>query len=156
MYHCTSLPLLNSVASTMTTLMAASFPKIATSSSIGIQSRRYPLIVIPNQIRIFRRKTTIPSVSNQSSSSPGLYSAQKFDLTLSNVDLVLEDVRPYLIADGGNVDVVSVEHGVISLRLQGPFFASFSPTFILPLFFFFFIYKSEWNRWKGFLLVSIE
>ncbi|CAN0888771.1 NifU-like protein 1, chloroplastic [Linum grandiflorum] len=53
------------------------------------------------------------------SSSPGLYSAQKFDLTAQNVDLVLEDVRPYLIADGGNVDVVSVEDGVISLQLQG-------------------------------------
>lgn len=35
------------------------------------------------------------------------------------MDLVLEDVRPYLISDGGNVDVVSVEDGVISLKLQG-------------------------------------
>lgn len=49
----------------------------------------------------------------------GLYSAQKFELTAENVDLVLEDVRPYLISDGGNVDVVSVEDGVVSLRLQG-------------------------------------
>jgi len=51
--------------------------------------------------------------------SPGLYSAQTFDLTPQNVDLVLEDVRPFLIADGGNVDVVSVEDGVVSLKLQG-------------------------------------
>ncbi|CAL5367642.1 unnamed protein product [Camellia sinensis] len=36
-----------------------------------------------------------------------------------NVDMVLEDVRPYLISDGGNVDVVSVADGVISLKLQG-------------------------------------
>lgn len=35
------------------------------------------------------------------------------------MDLVLEDVRPYLIADGGNVDVVSVEDGIVSLKLQG-------------------------------------
>lgn len=35
------------------------------------------------------------------------------------MNLVLEDVRPYLIADGGNVDVVSVEDGIISLKLQG-------------------------------------
>ncbi|NP_001238705.1 NifU-like protein 1, chloroplastic [Glycine max] len=63
-----------------------------------------------------------PSASNPNqneSSSPGLYSAKKFDLTASNVDLVLDDVRPYLIADGGNVDVVSVEDGVVSLRLEG-------------------------------------
>ncbi|XP_061366262.1 nifU-like protein 1, chloroplastic [Gastrolobium bilobum] len=68
-----------------------------------------------------RSSSTIQSVSasNHNQSSSGLYSAQKFDLTASNVDLVLEDVRPYLIADGGNVDVVSVEDGVISLRLQG-------------------------------------
>ncbi|KAJ4954728.1 hypothetical protein NE237_011511 [Protea cynaroides] len=51
--------------------------------------------------------------------SPGLYSAQTFELTAENVDLVLEDVRPYLISDGGNVDVVSVQDGVISLKLQG-------------------------------------
>ena len=36
-----------------------------------------------------------------------------------NVDRVLDDVRPYLIADGGNVTVVSVEDGVISLKLEG-------------------------------------
>ncbi|CAA7013105.1 unnamed protein product [Microthlaspi erraticum] len=51
--------------------------------------------------------------------SPGLYSAQTFELTPQNVDLVLEDVRPFLIADGGDVDVVSVEDGVVSLKLQG-------------------------------------
>ncbi|CAE6141511.1 unnamed protein product [Arabidopsis arenosa] len=51
--------------------------------------------------------------------SPGLYSAQTFELTPQNVDLVLEDVRPFLISDGGNVDVVSVEDGVVSLKLQG-------------------------------------
>ncbi|KAJ0250103.1 NifU-like protein 1 [Hirschfeldia incana] len=52
-------------------------------------------------------------------SPPGLYSAQTFELTPQNVDLVLEDVRPFLISDGGNVDVVSVEDGVVSLKLQG-------------------------------------
>ncbi|KAK9139141.1 hypothetical protein Scep_008822 [Stephania cephalantha] len=55
----------------------------------------------------------------KSSETKGLYSAQTFELTVKNVDLVLEEVRPYLIADGGNVDVVSVEDGVISLQLQG-------------------------------------
>lgn len=57
--------------------------------------------------------------ASSSGSSPGLYSAQKFELTPQNVDLVLEDVRPYLIADGGNVAVVSVEDGIVSLQLQG-------------------------------------
>jgi Fe-S cluster biogenesis protein NfuA len=37
------------------------------------------------------------------------------------VDDVLEEVRPYLIADGGNVKVVSVDdiNKTISLALQG-------------------------------------
>lgn len=57
----------------------------------------------------------------ETGSSSGLYSAQQFKLTVKNVDLVLEDVRPYLIADGGNVDVISVEDGIISLKLQGQY-----------------------------------
>ncbi|WOL00277.1 nifU-like protein 1, chloroplastic [Canna indica] len=51
--------------------------------------------------------------------TPGLYSAKVYELTKENVNLVLDDVRPYLIADGGDVDVVSVEDGVISLQLLG-------------------------------------
>ncbi|XP_022144330.1 nifU-like protein 1, chloroplastic [Momordica charantia] len=77
----------------------------------------------PNSLkRVLPRRGIKASASNSgpsTSSSPGLYSAQKFELTIGNVDLVLEDVRPYLIADGGNVDVVSVEDGVVSLKLVG-------------------------------------
>ncbi|WJX79885.1 NifU-like protein 1, chloroplastic [Trifolium repens] len=74
----------------------------------------------PNLNRTSLRKLIrLVSSANQNQSSPGLYSATKFDLTASNVDLVLEDVRTYLISDGGNVDVVSVENGVVSLKLQG-------------------------------------
>ncbi|KAK6937245.1 NIF system FeS cluster assembly, NifU, C-terminal [Dillenia turbinata] len=68
---------------------------------------------------VFNQRPIRASTETKASNSPGLYSAQKFELTVKNVDLVLEDVRPYLIADGGNVDVVSVEDGVISLKLQG-------------------------------------
>ncbi|KAM5558415.1 nifU-like protein 1, chloroplastic [Rosa sericea] len=76
------------------------------------------------QRRIFlgsaiRASNASAAAESSSSSSPGLYSAKQFELTVPNVDLVLEDVRPYLIADGGNVDVVSVEDGVVSLKLQG-------------------------------------
>lgn len=49
----------------------------------------------------------------------GLYSAETYDFTVENVDKVLDEVRPYLIADGGNVEVVGVKDGVVSLRLQG-------------------------------------
>ena len=43
------------------------------------------------------------------------------DFTKENIDKVLEEVRPYLIADGGNVAVVSIDEKTrsISLILQG-------------------------------------
>ena len=41
------------------------------------------------------------------------------ELTMENVDLVLDEMRPYLLADGGNVAVRSVDGGVIELELQG-------------------------------------
>lgn len=41
------------------------------------------------------------------------------EMTVAGVDAVLDEVRPYLLADGGNVDVVFVRDGVVGLRLQG-------------------------------------
>ena len=54
-----------------------------------------------------------------SQAGQGLYSAETYEFTVENVDKVLDEVRPYLIADGGNVEVVDVKDGVVSLRLQG-------------------------------------
>ncbi len=39
-------------------------------------------------------------------------------MTVEAVDKALDDVRPYLISDGGNVEVVAVEGGRVMLRLQ--------------------------------------
>lgn len=99
---------------------------IPTKLNLRIQQKQhnlnFALFNFKNPKQNSRTSTTVirsSSTANQNQSSPGLYSATKFDLTASNVDLVLEDVRPYLISDGGNVDVVSVENGVVSLKLQG-------------------------------------
>ncbi|KAI4329821.1 hypothetical protein MLD38_028164 [Melastoma candidum] len=87
-----------------------------------------PLSIPSNRRRRFspllRPLLASPPASPPPPSSPGLYSSVQLDLTIKNVDLVLDDVRPYLIADGGNVEVVSVDDGVVSLKLQGnfPFF----------------------------------
>lgn len=103
------------------------------SPKIPSQSYQYPQFIcleqpqLGPQRRVFSRTATRASnPTAPSGSSPGLYSAQKFELTARNVDLVLEDVRPYLISDGGNVDVVSVEDGVVSLKLQGSLALLFS------------------------------
>ncbi|MFN7285682.1 MAG: NifU family protein [Dolichospermum sp.] len=40
-------------------------------------------------------------------------------LTLENVETVLDEMRPYLISDGGNVEVVELDGPIVKLRLQG-------------------------------------
>ncbi|WP_430013420.1 NifU family protein [Microcystis ichthyoblabe FBCC-A1114] len=40
-------------------------------------------------------------------------------LTPNNVEQVLDEMRPYLMADGGNVELVEIDGPVVKLRLQG-------------------------------------
>lgn len=40
-------------------------------------------------------------------------------LTKENVEQVLDELRPYLMSDGGNVELVDIEGPVVQLRLQG-------------------------------------
>ena len=41
------------------------------------------------------------------------------ELSKENVETVLDELRPYLMADGGNVELVDIEGPVVQLRLQG-------------------------------------
>jgi len=43
----------------------------------------------------------------------------KLDLTADNVELVLDEVRPYLRADGGDVELVEIDGLVVKLKLNG-------------------------------------
>ncbi|XP_042415663.1 nifU-like protein 2, chloroplastic [Zingiber officinale] len=43
----------------------------------------------------------------------------EFPLTAENVELVLDEVRPYLISDGGNVALHEIDGNVVRLKLQG-------------------------------------
>ncbi|MGR3275945.1 NifU family protein [Acaryochloris sp. 'Moss Beach'] len=45
--------------------------------------------------------------------------SQTLELNPENVETVLDELRPYLMADGGNVELVEVEGPVVKLRLQG-------------------------------------
>lgn len=40
-------------------------------------------------------------------------------LTSENVEQVLDEMRPYLMADGGNVELVEIDGPIVKLRLQG-------------------------------------
>ncbi|GLC45941.1 NifU-like protein 2 [Pleodorina starrii] len=60
----------------------------------------------------------------QPRSSGVAYAAQQeqtemMELTPENVELVLDEVRPYLMADGGNVEFIEIDGLVVKLKLQG-------------------------------------
>ena len=40
-------------------------------------------------------------------------------LTADNVENVLDELRPYLMADGGNVELAEIEGPIVKLKLQG-------------------------------------
>ncbi|BAZ43552.1 NifU-like protein [Chondrocystis sp. NIES-4102] len=40
-------------------------------------------------------------------------------LTKDNVETVLDELRPYLMADGGNVELAEIEGPIVKLKLQG-------------------------------------
>ena len=46
-------------------------------------------------------------------------SADTMALTLENVEKVLDELRPFLMADGGNVEVVELDGPIVKVRLQG-------------------------------------
>ena len=46
-------------------------------------------------------------------------STEAMALTLENVEKVLDELRPFLMADGGNVEVVELDGPIVKVRLQG-------------------------------------
>jgi Fe-S cluster biogenesis protein NfuA len=38
---------------------------------------------------------------------------------VTEVEKVLEEIRPYLVADGGNIQLISIEDDWVNVRLQG-------------------------------------
>ena len=46
-------------------------------------------------------------------------STETMALTLENVEKVLDELRPFLMADGGNVEAVELDGPIVKVRLQG-------------------------------------
>ncbi|WP_114993993.1 NifU family protein [Synechococcus sp. UW179A] len=46
-------------------------------------------------------------------------STETLPLNQENVEKVLDELRPFLMADGGNVEVVEIDGPVVKVRLQG-------------------------------------
>ena len=53
--------------------------------------------------------------------------ASTLDFTVANVNKVLDEVRPYLIADGGNVEVLGVQEADMSVQLGAAHVARVHP-----------------------------
>ncbi|KAL3162687.1 NifU-like protein 2, chloroplastic [Trebouxia sp. C0009 RCD-2024] len=53
--------------------------------------------------------------------NPAVFSATAdcLELTSENVEAVLDEIRPYLISDGGNVELSEIDGPVVYLKLQG-------------------------------------
>jgi|TARA_B100000787_G_C16068960_1_gene239014 Fe-S cluster biogenesis protein NfuA len=39
--------------------------------------------------------------------------------TLNNVEKGLEEIRPFLISDGGNIKLLSIENNIVKVELEG-------------------------------------
>ena len=39
--------------------------------------------------------------------------------TYSNVEKALEEIRPFLLSDGGNIKLLSIENNVVKVQLEG-------------------------------------
>jgi Fe-S cluster biogenesis protein NfuA len=53
------------------------------------------------------------------SATPDASTVDPRALTIPNVERVLDELRPYLMADGGNVEIVEIDGPVVKVRLQG-------------------------------------
>ncbi|KAG2556247.1 nifU-like protein 2, chloroplastic isoform X1 [Panicum virgatum] len=100
-------------------------PSPSTSSSspspfrVGVASTAVPASSAPRMVAVSaplgrrrRRQAVVQAVANP---DPAI----ELPLTAENVEMVLDEVRPYLMADGGNVALHEIDGNVVRLKLQG-------------------------------------
>lgn len=100
-------------------------PSPSTSSSatpfkVGIASPRGTCVrtfSAPRLVATLARRRRRPRQVVQAIANPD--PALELPLTAENVELVLDEVRPYLMADGGNVVLHEIDGNVVRLKLQG-------------------------------------
>ena len=67
-------------------------------------------------------QTATSTLDNSTPSADAAATAEANDpraLTLENVERALDELRPFLMADGGNVEVVEIDGPIVKVRLQG-------------------------------------
>ena len=63
--------------------------------------------------------TTTADTATADTSTATAESSDPHALTLENVERTLDELRPFLMADGGNVEVVEIDGPIVKVRLQG-------------------------------------
>ncbi|KAL9174752.1 hypothetical protein ABFS82_02G072000 [Erythranthe guttata] len=105
----------------------------SSSSAAAALFRRPPPNKVPRLLGNSRRVDLVRQTSWHhrgirlpgGSPSPGIKAvtvpdpALEFPLTEENIECVLDEIRPYLIADGGNVALHEIDGNVVKLKLQG-------------------------------------
>ncbi|CAL4985496.1 unnamed protein product [Urochloa decumbens] len=99
-------------------------PSTSSSSStpspfrVGVASTAVPASSAPTLVAASvslgrrRRRQVVQAIANP---DPAI----ELPLTAENVEMVLDEVRPYLMADGGNVALHEIDGNVVRLKLQG-------------------------------------
>ncbi|GAB2283507.1 NifU-like protein 2, chloroplastic [Dionaea muscipula] len=85
-------------------------------------SRRRVNLFIRSQSRSFSRPVSFRHPSGRQQVIKAVAtpdSTVELPLTAENIELVLDEVRPYLMADGGNVALHEIDGNVVRLKLQG-------------------------------------
>jgi Fe-S cluster biogenesis protein NfuA len=63
--------------------------------------------------------TSTPTPTTEAAAEAPAVANDPRALTMENVERTLDEVRPYLMADGGNVEVVEIDGPIVKVRLQG-------------------------------------
>lgn len=63
--------------------------------------------------------TIVSPFDNDDDNASATVSDETLELTWENVEKVLDEMRPYLIQDGGNVSIADIDGPVVRLQLEG-------------------------------------
>lgn len=68
---------------------------------------------------VFRMVDTSPPISPVPTETSETSDNTILELTEANVEMVLDEMRPYLMSDGGNVSIADIDGATVKLQLEG-------------------------------------
>jgi lysyl-tRNA synthetase class 2 len=96
----------------------------------ALATRHHRISISPSVVRMSSSEQIVSPFDNTNSDADGAGGASTtatttatklegpLDLTWENVDAVLEEMRPFLLQDGGNVIISDIDGPVVRLELQ--------------------------------------